>query len=108
MLPNFLIAGATRSGTTSLYNYLKQHPKISFSEIKEPRYFSSYDLKLPQKGPGDHSVDNKLITNFQDYKTLYDGIDNICVGDASSEYLYHFSSVITYFPFVVCIILIYD
>ena len=92
MLPNFLIAGATRSGTTSLFNYVKQHPLISFSKLKEPRYFSSYDLKLPQSGPGDFSVDEKLITNFKNYKKLYQGINNKLVGDASSEYLYHYKS----------------
>jgi len=36
--PNFFIVGAPKSGTTSLYHYLKQHPDISIPE-KEPRYF---------------------------------------------------------------------
>ena len=57
MLPNFVIAGATRSGTTSLYYYLKQHPEISFPSLKEPRYFSSTKLDLPQNGPGVATVD---------------------------------------------------
>jgi len=90
MLPNFIIAGATRSGTTSLYYYLKQHPEISFPDLKEPRYFSSMKLTLPQHGPGDYTVDEKLLLNFEDYKKLYDGIDNKIVGDASSEYLSHY------------------
>lgn len=89
MLPNFLIAGATRSGTTSLYYYLKQHPEISFPELKEPRYFSSINLKLPQNGPGDETVDEKLILNYDDYCDLYQDLENKRVGDASSEYLYH-------------------
>ena len=92
MLPNFIIAGATRSGTTSLYHYLIQHPEISFPKLKEPRYFSSYDLKLPQKGPGDITVDDKLITSFEEYNDLYFQINNKLVGDASSEYLYHHTS----------------
>lgn len=87
MLPNFIIAGATRSGTTSLYYYLKQHPQISFPNLKEPRYFSSIHLKLPQQGIGDHTVDEKLITSLEDYKKLYEDIENKIVGDASSEYL---------------------
>lgn len=89
MLPNFVIAGAPRSGTTSLYYYLKQHPEISFPDLKEPRYFSSINLKLPQKGPGDDTVDEKLILTFEDYCNLYKGIENKKVGDASSAYLYH-------------------
>ncbi|MDC0568426.1 sulfotransferase [Akkermansiaceae bacterium] len=92
MLPNFLIGGATRSGTTSLYFYLKQHPEISFPDLKEPRYFSSIDLRLPQNGPGDHTVDEKLVTSFDDYCELYKNLKNKRVGDASSEYLYHHDS----------------
>jgi hypothetical protein len=89
MLPNFIIAGATRSGTTSLYYYLKQHPEIGFPELKEPRYFSSINLELPQKGPGDYTVDRKLVLKFHDYKELYKHINGFKrVGDASSEYLY--------------------
>jgi hypothetical protein len=89
MLPNFIIAGATRSGTTSLYYYLKQHPEIGFPELKEPRYFSSINLELPQKGPGDYTVDRKLVLKFHDYRELYKHINGFKrVGDASSEYLY--------------------
>lgn len=37
--PNFLIIGAGKSGTTSLYHYLKSHPEVYMPEVKEPRYF---------------------------------------------------------------------
>ncbi|MFX0132201.1 MAG: sulfotransferase domain-containing protein, partial [Candidatus Hodarchaeota archaeon] len=40
--PNFIIAGTARSGTTTLYSYLKQHPEICMSSIKEPEFFSRY------------------------------------------------------------------
>ena len=40
-LPNFIIAGVARCGTTSLYHYMKQHPDIGFSTKKEPKYYSS-------------------------------------------------------------------
>lgn len=42
VLPNFLIIGAPRSGTSSLYYYLTQHPSISSCKIKEPNYFAMY------------------------------------------------------------------
>ena len=38
-LPNFLIVGAAKSGTTSLWRYLSEHPEIFMSKNKEPKYF---------------------------------------------------------------------
>jgi hypothetical protein len=38
-LPNLIIAGVTKAGTTSLFNYLAQHPEICPSDVKETRYF---------------------------------------------------------------------
>ena len=39
-LPNFFIVGAAKSGTTSLYHHLSQHPDVFMSPVKEPGYFS--------------------------------------------------------------------
>src|SRR5687767_14836684 len=39
-LPNFVIAGAPKAGTTTLYDLLRQHPAVGMSYIKEPNYFS--------------------------------------------------------------------
>src|SRR3954463_13629169 len=38
-LPNLVIAGVAKAGTTSLFNYLAQHPDICASDVKETRYF---------------------------------------------------------------------
>ncbi len=38
-LPNFIVIGAAKSGTTTLYNYLDSHPCIAMSAIKEPCFF---------------------------------------------------------------------
>jgi hypothetical protein len=40
MKVNCFIIGAAKSGSTSLYHYLNQHPEIYFSPIKETNYFS--------------------------------------------------------------------
>jgi len=45
MMPDFLIIGAQRCGTTSLFNYLSQHPDIYPSFPKEVHYFSNYYKK---------------------------------------------------------------
>ena len=38
-LPNFVVIGAGKSGTTSLHYYLKQHPEIYLTTIKELNFF---------------------------------------------------------------------
>ncbi len=38
-LPTFLIVGAAKAGTTSLYEYLAQHPAVFLPKYKEPHYF---------------------------------------------------------------------
>ena len=40
-LPNFFIVGAAKAGTTFLYYYLKQHPEIYMSPVKEPHFFAA-------------------------------------------------------------------
>ena len=39
MLPNFMCIGASKSGTTSLYDILKQHSQIFIPYSKEPHFF---------------------------------------------------------------------
>ena len=48
ILPNFFIAGAAKSATSSLNDYLRQHSEIYMSEVKEPHFFG-WD-KAYQKG----------------------------------------------------------
>jgi hypothetical protein len=38
-LPDFIVIGAQKSGTTSLHNYLSQHPQLAASWVKEVHYF---------------------------------------------------------------------
>ena len=46
-LPDFLIIGAMKAGTTSLHENLKLHPEIGMSRYKEPNYFTrSYSKGL--------------------------------------------------------------
>lgn len=39
-LPNFLLIGAMKSGTTSLYHYLREHPQVFMPELKAPEFFA--------------------------------------------------------------------
>ncbi len=38
-LPNFLMIGAMKTGTTSLWHYLRSHPQIFMSDVKEVMFF---------------------------------------------------------------------
>lgn len=86
--PDFLIVGAAKAGTTSLYYYLKQHNQVWFPELKETKYFSSKIKPYPQKGIGDWSIDNAAITNPKDYYQLFSKCPNGKIkGEASPDYL---------------------
>src|SRR4051812_39114595 len=39
-LPDFVVIGAMKSGTTSLYHWLAQHPSVRLPRAKEPHFFS--------------------------------------------------------------------
>jgi hypothetical protein len=88
MMPDFLIIGAAKGGTTSLYQYLDQHPEIYMSPIKEPRFFA-YEGGAPDfKGPGDRSG-REAVTRLEDYRALFAGrAREKAAGEASPLYLY--------------------
>ncbi|MFP8487476.1 sulfotransferase family protein [Gracilimonas sp. Q87] len=90
VLPNFLIVGASKCGTTALYYYLKQHPEIGFPDLKEPKYFSSKFLTFPHNGPGDTTVDKYAVRDFETYTDLFSDLDNYKkIGEASPDYIYY-------------------
>lgn len=78
-LPNFIIFGAVKSGTGALYQYLKHHPEIYLSSIKEPRYFTKINDNLSEE-------DQK--TKLNDYLKHFDRVTKeIAIGEASSNYI---------------------
>lgn len=86
-LPNFLIIGAAKSGTSALYRYLGQHPQIYMSARKEPHFFSFNSRTKFTQGPGDTIP--LAITEFSEYCSLFEGVtDETVIGEASPTYLY--------------------
>jgi hypothetical protein len=87
-LPNFLIIGAAKSGTTSLHEYLGQHPQIYMSPLKETNFFS-FDGERPNFGGPDADVFNRdCVYRMEDYTRLFEGrTDEIAVGESSPRYL---------------------
>jgi len=39
LAPTFLVIGAAKAGTTTLYHVLRDHPGVWMSPMKEPHYF---------------------------------------------------------------------
>lgn len=83
-MPNFLIVGAMKSGTTSLWRYLQQHSEIYMPDEKEPRFLTSSRL-----------IKSRPIRTFEDYIKLFGDIkEEKAIGEASPHYLYPYSSTI--------------
>lgn len=75
--PDFFIVGAPKTGTTSLYQYLRQHPAIFMPEVKEVKYFGTD--RQPRHTP-------KLT--LDEYLALFRGAPpGARVGEASVGYL---------------------
>ncbi len=89
-MPNFLVIGAGKSGTTALYYYLKQHPQIYMSPMKEPKFFAYEGQKLDFRGPSGTKVSQTSITDIEAYRALFQAVSNeIAIGEVSPEYLYN-------------------
>lgn len=92
-LPTFVTIGAPKSGTTSLYYYLRQHPDIYLPERKELHYFSFPELGMSSSGPGDAAVLTGLCQTWEQYTAYYADVpDRRAIGDISASYLYYSSS----------------
>jgi len=89
VLPNFIIIGAAKSGTTALYYYLNQHPQVYMSPIKEPMFFAIEGQNIGFCGPKDPEYLKGTINNFDEYCALFQEVsDESAIGEASVWYLY--------------------
>jgi Sulfotransferase family len=92
-LPNFLIVGAAKSGTTSLHYYLQQHPDIYLPAQKELHYFAREHMLRLAGGPGDRNVLSYVCCTKEEYESAYFKVaQQSAVGEISPSYLY-FSDV---------------
>ena len=83
--PNFIIIGAMKAATTSLYTYLKQHPDVFMTAIKEPMFFNNFQNNNDFKVLGRKT---KKITTFEQYYPLFDAVKNEkAIGEASPTYI---------------------
>ena len=109
--PNFFMLGVPKAGTTSLYHYLRQHPQVYMSPVKEPAFFAAEDLDsgryyvrpmvvrdrralepfLSRAVPADAMP---LVLDWDAYLELFRGArDQPAIGEASVGYYFHLPSV---------------
>lgn len=85
MLPNFIIVGAAKAGTTSLYYYLSQHPQVFMSTPKEVNYFSREEIEAQKLYYKDFRV-----SSLREYEALFQRASGkLAVGEASVSYLFY-------------------
>lgn len=87
-LPNFIIIGAGKFGTTSLHYYLQQHPNIYMSPIKETNFFAYAANSNDQFLSFNDSI--FPVKDIATYKKLFNGAKNEAArGECSPMYLWH-------------------
>lgn len=85
MLPNFIIVGAPKAGTTSLYYYLAEHPEVYMSSEKEPNFFSKGEIEKQNL-----YYKKRNVETVEEYIKLFKNVKNEkAVGEASVSYLYY-------------------
>jgi hypothetical protein len=85
-LPNFLIIGASRSGTTSLHNTLSTHPEVFMSSPKEPNYFA---YRVLSTRPGLYLPEHRYpVRDAEGYTKLFRRAGEAkAIGESSATYL---------------------
>lgn len=103
--PNLFIVGAAKSGTTSLYHYLDQHPDVHMSPIKEPHYFCKdirckdftetykknvcFDVEKYLRKKNLEKKHISFVENHEEYLQLFrDARRERYLGETSTGYLY--------------------
>lgn len=88
--PGVYVLGAPKCGTTSLHEYLGQHPAIFVSKKKELHYFTHRLLSEAAHGPGDEFGLRTVVRDESEYLRWFRGArpDQVSV-DVSPSYLYY-------------------
>ncbi|GIM93984.1 sulfotransferase family protein [Paractinoplanes toevensis] len=88
-LPDFLIAGVPKAGTTALHAALQPHPSLFLSAVKEPKFFLSDGPPPRHGGPGDVQTYQEHVWRREDYEALFAPAPAGALrGEATPFYLY--------------------
>lgn len=88
-LPDFLVAGVPKAGTTALHAALSRHPGLYMSPIKEPKFFLTDGPPPARGGPGDALTYREHVWQRDKYEALFDQApDHSKKGESTPLYLY--------------------
>lgn len=95
-LPNFLIVGAGKSGSTSLYHYINQHPEVFMPDNKEPNFLvAKYQKSTNPSSPSYLDDKRRMVFDYDEYCALFEDVaDKKAVGEATVTYLYKYDEAI--------------
>jgi hypothetical protein len=86
-LPNFLIIGAAKVGTTKSYHYLKQHPQVYMSSEYETNFFAFEGQEIRCIGHEDGKVCESTIATLRAYEEQFEDASNeVTLGEDSLWY----------------------
>jgi sulfotransferase family protein len=88
-MPDFLVIGAPKAGTTALHAALAAHPGLYMSAIKEPKFFLTDGPPPAGGGPGDALTYREHVWRRPDYEALFDQAPaGTLRGESTPLYLY--------------------
>jgi hypothetical protein len=88
-LPDFLIIGAPKTGTTALHAALARHPALFMSAVKEPKFFLTDGPPPARGGPGDAQTFKEHVWRREDYEGLFSQAPKGALkGESTPFYLY--------------------
>src|SRR5579863_7829839 len=88
-MPDFLVIGAAKAGTTALHAALAQHPVLFMSPVKEPKFFLTDGPPPTKGGPGDALTYREHVWQRDAYEALFDAAPpGTLRGEATPLYLY--------------------
>jgi sulfotransferase family protein len=88
-LPDFLVIGAPKAGTTALHVALARHPGLYLSAVKEPKFFLTDGPPPDRGGPGDAQTYREHVWRQADYEALFSAAPaGTLRGESTPFYLY--------------------
>ncbi len=89
-LPDFIIAGVPKAGTSALHAALVRHPQLFLPSVKEPKFFLTDGPPPRTGGPGDRQTYQEHVWRRADYEALFAPAPADAVkGEATPFYLHN-------------------